>query len=186
VSSVLVVRKGPLLYPADGLAEEEIVAFPLNRNLICALKESRSGPNLRHYFACLTALARAIGMEDPARGKDALHDMLKIDCGLVTAIKTNQGGLRLVADSVAFDKLKGGEPEFIDFKRRAFDVCKVNFGVDPVTLSREGSALLGNLSGGNFAKGQQAEAGAAGMPPSAGDVSAEPGSSPKAKPKPSS
>lgn len=150
MADVLVVRRGLLLHPADGLAEEEITAFPLSRNLICTLKRSRSDRNLRHYFACLTALARAIGMDDPARrGKDALHDMLKIDCGLVTAIKTQHGGLRLVADSVAFDKLKGGEPEFIDYKRRAFDVCKVNFGVDPATLSREGYDLLGQDAGGS-------------------------------------
>lgn len=142
MADVLVIRRGFVLHPADGLAEEEITAFPLNRNLICALKKSRSSVNLRHYFACLTALAKGIGMEAPAtRGKDALDQMLRIECGLVTAIKTQSGGLRLVADSIAFTKLE--EPDFIDYKRRAFDVCKVNFGVDPATLSREGSELLG-------------------------------------------
>ncbi len=133
-----------ILRPSDGLAEEELALFPVGRDLMVTLKKVRSDRNLRHYFACLTALAKGIGMEDPARrGKDALHDMLKIDCGLVTAIKTQHGGLRLVADSVAFDKLKGGEPEFNDYKRRAFEVCKVNFGVSPADLSREGNELLG-------------------------------------------
>jgi hypothetical protein len=143
MADVLVVRRGFTLLPADGMAEEEITAFPERRNLICTLKKSRSSRNLRHYFACLTALARGLGLQS----KDPLHEMLKIECGLVTAIKTNAGGLRLVADSVAFDKLD--EAAFIDYKRRAFDVCKVNFGVDPATLSNEGDALLGkgSLSG---------------------------------------
>lgn len=145
MAEALLCRTGLILKPADGLAELELESFPMNRDILCSLKRARSDRNLRHYFACLTALARGIGMDDPARrGKDALHDMLKIDCGLVTAIKTQHGGLRLVADSVAFDKLKGGESEFIDYKRRAFDVCKINFGVDPATLTREGDELLGS------------------------------------------
>jgi len=145
MADALLIRRGFLLHPADGLAEEEITAFPVNRNLICTLKKSRSDVNLRHYFACITALAKGIGLEAPTtRGKHALDQMLRIECGLVTAIKTNSGGLRLVADSIAFDKLD--EPEFIDYKRRAFDVCKVNFGVDPATLSREGTELLGTDS----------------------------------------
>lgn len=144
MAEALLYRQDLILKPSDGLAEIELEHFPNGRDILCTLKRARSDPNLRHYFACLTALATAIGMEDPRRrGKDALHEMLKIDCGLVTAIKTQSGGLRLVADSVAFDRLKGGEPEFIDYKRRAFDVCKINFGVDPTTLSREGDAVLG-------------------------------------------
>lgn len=146
MADVLVIRRGLLLHPADGLAEEEITAFPQSRNLICALKKSRSTRNLRHYFACLTALAKATGMEAPTtRGKDALDQMLRIECGLVTAIKTRSGGLRLVADSIALSKLE--EPDFIDYKRRAFELCQINFGVDPATLSREGDTLLGSAAG---------------------------------------
>ena len=144
MADALLYRAGMLLKPYDGLAEEELEGFPTNRALLCKITRARSNRNLRHYFACLTALAKATGMEAPTtRGKDALDQMLRIECGLVTAIKTQSGGLKLVADSIAFDKLKGGEPEFIDYKRRAFDLCKINFGVDPVTLSREGATLLG-------------------------------------------
>lgn len=148
MAEALLFRDALILRPSDGLAEIELEHFPLGRDMLCTLKRARSDRNLRHYFACLTALAKAIGMDDPTRrGKDALHDMLKIDCGLVTPIKTQHGGLRLVADSVAFDKLKGGEPEFIEYKRRAFEVCKINFGVDPVTLRREGDDILGSGRG---------------------------------------
>lgn len=124
------------LRPADGLAEEEIGHFPMGRDLLCTLKRARSNPNLRHYMACLTRLAEALGLPN----KDPLHEMLKIECGLVTPIST-AGGLKLVADSVAFDRL--GESDFIAFKRRAFDACAINFGIDPTTLSREGAELLG-------------------------------------------
>lgn len=138
-------RSGLILAPADGLAELEIEGFPMGRDLLCTLKRARSAPNLRHYFACLTRLAEAIGMEDPkSRGKHALDQMLRIECGLVTPIRTQTGGLRLVADSVAFDKL--GESEFTNYKRRAFEACQINFGVDPTTLSNEGAELLGNVT----------------------------------------
>lgn len=142
MADALLIRRGLLFHPADGFAEEEVLSFPERKHLICTLKKSRSGKNLRHYYACLTALAKGIGLEAPAsRGKYALDQMLRIECGLVTAIKTQSGGLRLVADSVAYDKLD--EPAFNDYKRRAFEVCNVNFGVDPATLSREGYDLLG-------------------------------------------
>lgn len=148
MADALLCRSGLILKPSDGLSEEELVLFPEGRDLLCSLKKVRSARNLRHYYACLTALAKGLGLEAPTtRGKYALDQMLRIECGLVTAIKTQAGGLRLVADSIAFDKLKGGEPEFVEYKRRAFKVCEINFGVDPATLTREGNDLLGKERG---------------------------------------
>lgn len=130
-------RSGLFLSPADGLAEIEIANFPMGRDLLCTLKKARSNPNLRHYWACLHAFSEATGRA-PAR---VLHELLKMECGLVTPVSTQSGGLKLVPDSVAFDRL--GEADFIDFKKRAFDALRINFGVDPTTLSREGAELLG-------------------------------------------
>lgn len=141
MADVLLVRDRLLtLRPADGLAEEEIGSFPMGRPLHCSLRRARSNPNLRHYFACLTRLAEALGLPN----KDPLHEMLKLECGLVTPIRMLNGDIKLMPASVAMDKLE--ESAFIDFKRRAFDACHVNFGVDPTTLSTEGTELLGKLS----------------------------------------
>lgn len=123
--------------PADGLAEVEIERFPMGRDLRCTLVRARSNPNLRHYFACLQRLAD--NMDLPS--KDPLHELLKIECGLVTPVRTQSGEIKFVADSVAFDRLE--EQPFNLYKRRAFEVCEALFGVDPATLSKEGSLLLG-------------------------------------------
>ena len=133
-------RTGLLLSPADGLAEHEIERFPMGRDILCTLKKARSNPNLRHYFACLHAFSQATG-KAPAR---VLHELLKMECGLVTPVSTQSGGLKLVPDSVAFDRLS--EAEFIDYKKRAFDALRINFGIDPTTLSREGAMLIGRDS----------------------------------------
>lgn len=138
MAEVLLLRDKLLrLSPADGLAEEEIGRFPMGRPLRCTLVRARSDKNLRHYWACLEAFSRATGKAS-AR---VLHELLKMECGLVTVVSTSYGGVKLVPDSVAFDKLS--EADFIDYKRRAFEALHVNFGVDPATLSREGSELLG-------------------------------------------
>lgn len=128
---------GLVLRPADGLAERELEGFPMGRDLLCTLKRTRSSPNLRHYFACLQRLADAKGLPD----KNLLHEMLKIECGLVTPISTRTGAIKLVPDSVAFDRLD--ESGFVAFKQRAFDACEINFGVNPAALSKEGAELLG-------------------------------------------
>lgn len=138
MAEAILRRDGLKLIPADGLAEMELENFPMRRDLRCTLKRARSNPNLRHYWACLNAFCKATGRATP----EVLHELLKMECGLVTPISTISGGLKLVPDSIAFDKLDEGA--FIDFKRRAFEAVRINFGVDPTTLSREGSALLGS------------------------------------------
>lgn len=153
MAEVLLLRDKLLrLVPADGLAEEEIGHFPMGRPLRCTLVRARSNPNLRHYWACLHAFSTATG-KAPAR---VLHELLKMECGLVTVVSTSYGGVKLVPDSVAFDKLS--EADFIDYKRRAFEALHVNFGVDPATLSREGAELLGKQSspGGTSVDGEDA------------------------------
>lgn len=140
MADVLLRRRSSLiLAPADGLAEIKIESFPMGRDILCTLKRARSNPNLRHYWACLHAFSRAT---DAASAR-VLHELLKMECGLVTPVSTQSGGLKLVPDSVAFDRLD--ERAFIDFKRRAFDALRINFGVDPTTLSNEGAELLGNV-----------------------------------------
>lgn len=129
------------MHPADGLAEIEIGNFPMGRQLLCTLRPTRSNPNLRHYFACLQALGEATGAGD----KDSLHEWLKLENGLAKPVRLASGETRWVADSVAFDRLKH-EASFIDYKRRAFEHCHAAFGVDPTTLNREGSVLLGRSS----------------------------------------
>lgn len=139
MADVLVVRDRLLtLRPADGLAEEEIADFPMGRALKCTLVRARSDRNLRHYYACLTQLAKALGLPN----KDALHEMLKLECGLVTPIRTMAGEIKLVPASVAMDKLN--ETDFRRFKRQAFEAIHTNFGVDPDTLGAQGSELLGD------------------------------------------
>lgn len=133
-------RSGLVLAPADGLAEIELESFPMGRDILCTLKRSRSNPNLRHYWACLQAFSRAT---DKASAR-VLHELLKMECGLVTPVSTQSGGLKLVPDSIAFDRLD--EAGFIDFKRRAFEALRINFGIDPTTLSNEGAQLLGHSS----------------------------------------
>ena len=130
-------RSGLVLAPADGLAEIELEDFPMGRDILCTLKRSRSNPNLRHYWACLQAFSKAT---DKASAR-VLHELLKMECGLVTPVSTQSGGLKLVPDSIAFDRLD--EAAFIDFKRRAFDALRINFGIDPATLSNAGAELLG-------------------------------------------
>lgn len=139
---VLLRRSSTLaMHPADGLAEEEISQFPMGREILCTLKRTRSPKNLRHYFACLQALAKATGTPG---GKDTLHELLKLELGLVTPIRLASGEIRMIPASIAMDKML--EPDFVKFKREAFDVLHANFGVDPATLNREGAQLLGRIS----------------------------------------
>ena len=101
-------RSGLVLAPADGLAEIELEDFPMGRDILCTLKRSRSNPNLRHYWACLQAFSKAT---DKASAR-VLHELLKMECGLVTPVSTQSGELKLVPDSIAFDRLD--EAAFID------------------------------------------------------------------------
>lgn len=128
---------GLVLTPYDGLSERELEAFPMGRALRCKIVRARSNPNLRHYWACMHAFEDATGICKAS----TLSDLLKIECGLSTAVRMANGEIRLVADSIAFDRID--EQDFIQFKRNAFNVIRVNFGVEPTELQRAGSELLG-------------------------------------------
>lgn len=137
MTSALLRRRGLTLCAYDGLAELEIEALPANKAIRCTLTKERSDRNLRHYWACLTAFSKATDVA----AKDALHEMLKVDCGLVTPIRRASGEIVFVPASIAIEKMK--ETEFTAFKRKAFQSLRDNFGVDPETLTREGDAILG-------------------------------------------
>lgn len=128
---------GLILRPVDGLSERELERFPMRRPLKVKIVRARSNPNLRHYWACLHAFEDATGKCAAA----ALHELLKIECGLTTAMRLANGEIRLVPDSIAFERLD--EQDFIQFKRNAFNVIRVNFGVEPTALQRAGVDLLG-------------------------------------------
>lgn len=120
------------LEPRSQLARDALSQYALHSDVEITVKKRRSLPQLRMYWAMLQNVVAAT---DAWATAEHLHDALKLDLGYTTPIKTVDGKLAMIPDSVALSKMDSAQfQKFFDAAAaRLAEVC----GFDPLAEIQE-------------------------------------------------
>lgn len=135
-AAVLMVRTPTGLKPAGPFDAERLDQFANGATVEVSIKQRRSGPNHRHFFATLGRLVESGAV--PFNSTDELLDALKFSCGLTELRKAVGGAPYFVPASISF--AAKDEPAFRAFKEQAFNLIATHYGVDPETVLEERAA----------------------------------------------
>lgn len=137
---IFMQRRGSFLAPAAPMDGEALEAFPTGKNLRVAITQPRSIKQHRLYFAMLNLVAENMATEVTS---DALHEWVKLRCGVSVAIPLKSGAVDLVAGSIAFDKMD--QDQFNRFFERAATLIVTHLipGLGKPALIREANLMLG-------------------------------------------
>ena len=119
-------RSGTALLPVSQ-ADEEIIRELGYGDIEVKFAKRRSNPQLRLYWQMLNKIIEAT---DAYPTSEHLHQAVKMHLGYTTEIRTFDGELVRVADSVAFSKMDGYE--FKIFFDQAVALLATTFGIDPL------------------------------------------------------
>ena len=118
------------LEPLAMVDEEALERFPIGAEVEVDVKQRRSPPHHRFFFATLGKLVDSGAVPFP--DVDAFLDALKMACGFVEIRRHLGGGYYTVPRSISF--AAADEPEFCAFKASAFDAIAERYGIDPETV----------------------------------------------------
>ena len=120
------------LEPRSQLARDLLAQYAVHSDVEISIKKKRSLPQLRLYWQMLQNVVAAT---DAWATAEHLHDALKLDLGYTTPIKTMDGRLAMIPDSIALSKMDSAQfQKFFDAAAaRLAEVC----GFDPLETERE-------------------------------------------------
>jgi hypothetical protein len=121
-------RRG--LEPVSSIDEEALERFAFGADVEVDVKQRRSPPHHRWFFAVLGKIVDSGAVPFP--DVDAFLDALKMACGFVEIRRRLDGAYFTVPRSISF--AAADEPEFCAFKARAFDAIAERYGIDPETV----------------------------------------------------
>jgi hypothetical protein len=136
----MVIRRGTFLVPEAPIDGELIEAFPAGKPLRLSITQPRSIPQMRLYWSMLRLVADNL---DSTVTTEALHNWIKMRCGVSAAIPLRNGETDYVPGSIAFDKMD--QDQFQAFMDRALDLIVGHLipGLAKPTLEAEARAMLG-------------------------------------------
>lgn len=117
------IRRGMTLRPAMEYDCAALDGIAHNEEVTVEIKQGRSRPRLRAYFAMLDDCVSATGC---APSKEALHEAVKLNTGHGVPVRLANGMTLLVPGSIAFDAMT--EQEFIKFFRAAEEWLAREYG----------------------------------------------------------
>ncbi len=139
-SPIFMQRRGSFLVPDAPIDGEMLDAFPTRKKLRVAITQPRSIPQLRLYWSMLHLVADNMSTEITS---EALHEWIKMRCGVSVAIPLRNGQVDHVPGSIAFDKMD--QDQFGRFFERAATLIVTHLipGLGKPALIREANLMLG-------------------------------------------
>jgi ferric-dicitrate binding protein FerR (iron transport regulator) len=122
---IYVRRRGFSLHPVGGEDGQALEQYPLDTELEISVKQRRSLPQLRLYWAILHRVVEATGRFASA---EHLHDAIKAKLGYVRSMKLMDGSEVLATDSAALAAMDA--KEFNEFFNKAVELMNQTFGFD--------------------------------------------------------
>lgn len=140
---IFVQRRGAFLVPQAPIDGELLEAYPAGKPLRVAVTQPRSVPQLRLYWSMLRLVADNMESEVTT---EALHNWVKMRCGVSAAIPLRSGAVDYVPGSVAFDKMD--QDTFARFFDRAVTLIVEHLipGLGKSELEREARIMLGEAA----------------------------------------
>lgn len=137
---ILMVRRGSFLQPAAPVDSVALEAYSAGKPLKVRITQPRSIQQNRLYWSMINLVCENV---DQALTPDALHEWVKLRCGVTVQIQLKSGKVDTVPGSIAFDKMS--QPEFRAFFDRAKDLLVEHVipGLGRATLEREARLMLG-------------------------------------------
>lgn len=119
------IRQGNALLPELEMDSRALEGIPNGQRVRVEIKEFRSAPRLRAYWAMLHEVVAAT---ECAPSAERLHEAMKLELGIVDLVKV---GTMTVAipGSIAFDKMD--EPEMVEWFRTAERFLSEKYGYEP-------------------------------------------------------
>lgn len=122
---IYMVRRGPALCPETELDAAAIEPIPQGFSVRVEIKQQRSHPRLRAYWAMLKEVVDAT---DCASSPEKLHEALKLGLGIVEYVRID-GFDYAIPGSIAFDKMT--ENEMVAYFTRAQEWLGRTYGYEP-------------------------------------------------------
>ena len=119
------IRQGNALLPELEMDSRALEGIANGQRVRVEIKEFRSAPRLRAYWAMLHEVVAAT---ECAPSAERLHEAMKLELGIVDLVKV---GTMTVAipGSIAFDKMD--EPEMVEWFRIAERFLAEKYGYEP-------------------------------------------------------
>lgn len=119
------IRQGNALLPELEMDSRALEGIANGQRVRVEIKEFRSAPRLRAYWAMLHEVVAAT---ECAPSAERLHEAMKLELGIVDLVKV---GTMTVAipGSIAFDKMD--EPEMVEWFRIAERFLSEKYGYEP-------------------------------------------------------
>lgn len=131
-ATVIMRKEKGRLAPASAFDAEILDALADGVDVEVTLKQRRSLPQMRAYWAML---ADVVAATDAYPSAEHMHDALKYAMGYTQQITLPDGRKVFIPDSVAFGRM--GAAEFKGFFDRATRFIAETYGIDPMALTRK-------------------------------------------------
>lgn len=134
---------GTYLQPRTPFDAARLAEYPRGKALSVRISQKRSLPQHRLYWALLQLVCENL---DTPVTEEALHEWVKLKCGVTAAIPLKSGKVDIVPGSISFENME--QPEFQKFldRAKALLVEHIIPGVGGETLEREARAILGEAA----------------------------------------
>lgn len=119
------IRRGNTLVPEMDFDARALDGVANGQRVKVEIKEFRNSARHRLYWAML---GDVIGATDCALSPERLHDLVKLETGLVELVSLPNGMKVALPGSIAFDKVS--EEEFVTFFNRAVEWLSLTYGYE--------------------------------------------------------
>lgn len=119
------IRQGNALLPELEMDSRALEGIPNGQRVRVEIKEFRSAPRLRAYWAMLHEVVAAT---ECAPSAERLHEAMKLELGIVDLVKVGPMTVA-IPGSIAFDKMD--EPEMVEWFRIAERFLSERYGYEP-------------------------------------------------------
>lgn len=116
------VRSGDALKAADVDSAAIFARLKFGKPLLCEVKEPRSGPAHRFYWALCQRVGNAVGISP-----DNVSDLLKLETGHCEIIKTRKYGEVRIPKSISYSRME--DAEFREFIDKCIVVIETEWGI---------------------------------------------------------
>lgn len=120
------IRRGNYLVPELDMDLRALDGIAQGQKVKVEIKEFR---NIGRHRAYWSMLHHVIEATDCALSPERLHDLVKLETGLIELVALPNGMKVALPGSIAFDKIS--EDEFVAFFRRAEEWLSATYGYEP-------------------------------------------------------
>lgn len=143
MTDILMHRRGSFLAPLAPMDSDALAKLPSGKALKVKVTRARSVPQHRLYFSMLNLVCE--NLDSPIQPK-ALHEWVKLRCGVSADIPLKNGKVDIVPGSISFEEMDQTEFQAFFDKAKELIIEHIIPGLNSDALEREARAMLGEAA----------------------------------------